>query len=136
MLPLICYEAIFARDVAAAPERPDWIMQVTNDAWFGDSAMPYQHLDQTRLRAIEQGLPVARAANTGVSAMIDPYGRILDSYPLNEAGIIDGVLPAPLAETVYSRTGNWPTIVLLVILFGGLALWRWHGRIDPASTTT
>ena len=136
MLPLICYEAIFARDVAAAPERPDWIMQVTNDAWFGESAMPYQHLDQTRLRAIEQGLPVARAANTGVSAMIDPYGRILDSYPLNEAGIIDGVLPAPLAETVYSRTGNWPTIVLLVVLFGGLALWRWHRRIDPASTTT
>lgn len=135
MLPLICYEAIFARDVAAAPERPDWIMQVTNDAWFGDSAMPYQHLDQTRLRAIEQGLPVARAANTGISAMIDPYGRILASYPLNEAGIIDGVLPAPLAETVYARTGNWPTVVLLVILFGGLVVHRARTRIDPGPRT-
>jgi len=135
MLPLICYEAIFARNVAAAPERPDWIMQVTNDAWFGDSAMPYQHLDQTRLRAIEQGLPVARAANTGVSAMIDPYGRITASYPLNEAGIIDGVLPAPLAATIYARTGNWPTIMLLVILFAGFGLWRRRTNIDPQPGT-
>jgi len=135
MLPLICYEAIFARNLAAAPERPDWIMQVTNDAWFGDSAMPYQHLDQTRLRAIEQGLPVARAANTGVSAMIDPYGRILDSYPLNEAGFIDGTLPAPLDATIYARTGNWPTVVLLVILFGGLLARRVKEDIEPGPGT-
>ena len=124
ILPLICYEAIFARDVAAAPERPDWIVQITNDAWFGNSAMPYQHLDQTRLRAIEQGLPVARAANTGVSALIDPYGRILASHPLNEQGVIDAVLPAALAPTIYARLGNWPVWVLLLTLVGGLVLVR------------
>jgi apolipoprotein N-acyltransferase len=135
MLPLICYEAIFARDVAAAPERPDWIVQITNDAWFGTSVMPYQHLDQTRLRAIEQGLPVARGANTGISAMIDPYGRVLASIPLNEAGIIDGTLPAPLAATIYVRTGNWPTIVLLLVLFGGLVMRRGKNDIDVTPRT-
>ena len=124
MLPLICYEAIFARDVSAATQRPDWIVQITNDAWFGESAMPYQHLDQTRLRAIEQGLPVARAANTGVSAMIDPYGRILASQPLNSTGVIDADLPAPLTPTLYSRMGNAPGLVLLLILLGGLGARR------------
>lgn len=124
VLPLICYEAIFARDVAAAPERPDWIVQITNDAWFGASAMPYQHLDQTRLRAIEQGVPVARAANTGVSALIDPYGRIVASHPLNAEGVVDGALPAALAPTPYARLGNLPVWVLLLVLLGGLVVTR------------
>ena len=115
-LPLICYEAVFAHDVNAAPSRPAFLIQITNDAWFGKGAGPKQHLAQARMRAIEQGLPMARTANTGVSAMIDPKGRITASLPLNMAGFVDARLPAPLAATVYSRTGDLPFGLLL--LFG------------------
>lgn len=107
-LPLICYEAVFAHDVGATPERPNFLMQLTNDAWFGNFAGPKQHLAQAQMRAIEQGLPMARAANTGISAMIDPYGRIIQSLGLNEAGYIDAMLPKPLAPTLYSKSGDIP----------------------------
>ncbi|MEW9919593.1 apolipoprotein N-acyltransferase [Marimonas sp. MJW-29] len=113
-LPLICYEAVFPHDVNAAPERPDFLIQITNDAWFGKGAGPRQHLAQARMRAIEQGLPLARSANTGISAMIDPYGRITASLPLNTAGFVDAALPAPLAPTFYSRTGDLPFALLLL----------------------
>ncbi|GFE51336.1 apolipoprotein N-acyltransferase [Roseobacter cerasinus] len=121
-LPLICYEAVFAHDVNAAPERPDFIIQITNDAWFGRNIGPQQHLAQARMRAIEQGLPLIRAANTGVSAMIDPYGRILDSLPMGAAGFIDTRLPHPLPPTFYSRIGDLPIMVLLLagLLIAGL----------------
>jgi len=115
-LPLICYEAVFAHDVNAAPVRPDFIIHATNDAWFGTRAGPQQHLAQARMRAIEQGLPVARAANTGITAMIDPSGRILDSIGLGQAGYIDAALPLPRAPTLYSRTGDLPLAVLLAVL--------------------
>lgn len=117
VLPLICYEAIFARDVAAAPERADWIVQITNDAWFGELAMPYQHLDQSRMRAIEQGLPLVRAANTGVSAVVDAKGRIKAALPMGQAGALDASLPAPLPPTTYARLGNLPVFALLAVLF-------------------
>ena len=107
-LPLICYEAIFPQDVRAAPERPDWLLQITNDAWFGRLSGPYQHLAQARLRAVEQGLPMVRVANTGVSAVIDARGRVLDALPLNEAGFLDARLPPPLPATVYARLGDAP----------------------------
>ena len=113
-LLLICYEAVFAHDVNAAPARPDFIIHATNDAWFGTYAGPQQHLAQAQMRAIEQGLPVARAANTGISAMIDPYGRITDSLGMGQAGYIDAALPAALLPTLYSRTGDWLAIVLLL----------------------
>lgn len=122
-LPLICYEAVFAHDVNAAAERPDFLIQITNDAWFGQGAGPRQHLAQARMRAIEQGLPLARVANTGISAMIDPYGRITASLPLNQAGFIDAPLPAPGMVTPYRRTGDLP-ITLFVILALGLCGWR------------
>jgi apolipoprotein N-acyltransferase len=119
-LPLICYEAVFAHEVNAMPERADFLLQVTNDAWFGKYAGPQQHLAQARMRAIEQGLPLMRAANTGISAMIDPLGRVLAALPLGEAGFLDTALPAPLPRTLYSRTGDWPIagIVLLAMLTG------------------
>ncbi|WP_245848293.1 apolipoprotein N-acyltransferase [Actibacterium ureilyticum] len=124
VLPLICYEAIFPQDVGAAQERADLLIQVTNDAWFGGTVMPRQHLDQARLRAVEQGLPVARSANTGISAMIDPYGRVVAALPYGQAGALDAALPAPLLPTVYARTGDWPILPLLVVGFALLALRR------------
>jgi apolipoprotein N-acyltransferase len=121
-LPLICYEAVFPQDVNAAPERPDMLLHLTNDAWFGTDAGPQQHLQQARLRAIEQGLPVVRAANTGISAMIDPAGRIIDALPLGRAGFIDAPLPAPLRPTIYSRTGDLSALLVLITAFGALFL--------------
>lgn len=118
-VPLICYEAVFAHDVGAVPERPDFLLQVTNDAWFGTYAGPQQHLAQARMRAIEQGLPMLRAANTGISAAIDPYGRVIASLPLGTAGFVDTDLPVPLAPTLYSRTGDKPAIAIVLL---GLAV--------------
>ena len=117
-LPLICYEAVFPHLLNAAPKRADMLIQITNDAWFGTYSGPYQHLVQARMRAAEQGLPMIRVANTGVSAMIDGYGRIRESLPLGEAGFVDAQLPKPLAPTLYSRTSDWPVFVLLCLLAG------------------
>lgn len=111
--PLICYEIVFPGEVAAAARGADWMLQVTNDAWFGDSGGPRQHLAQARVRAIEQGLPVARAANTGVSAMIDPYGRIRASLALGGRGALDSPLPAPAPRTAFSRIGDAGALALL-----------------------
>lgn len=128
-LPLICYEAVFARDVNASPQRPAFLMQLTNDAWFGAGQGPLQHLAQARMRAIEQGLPMARVANTGVSAMIDPLGRINASLALNTAGFLDARLPEPNSPTLYSRFGEWP--FLLVLLIGLAGSLRRHFRKLP-----
>lgn len=119
-LPLICYEAVFPQDVNGAPERPGFLLQLTNDAWFGTRAGPYQHLAQARMRAIEQGLPMVRAANTGISALIGPRGQLLRSIPLGQAGYADGVLPAPLPPTLYAGFGDWP--VFLLLLLAGISL--------------
>ena len=119
-LPLICYEVVFPQDVGGAKERPDYLLQITNDAWFGTNSGPYQHLAQARMRAIEQGLPMIRVANTGVSAMIDPWGRITADIPLGQAGFIDAVLPAPRDPSLYARTGDSPVIVMLLIAAIGL----------------
>lgn len=120
VLPLICYEAVFPQDLRAAPERADWILQVTNDAWFGNLSGPYQHLAQARLRAVEQGLPLIRVANTGVSAIIDARGAIVSALPLNVEGTLDGTVPAALPPTPYARTGDLP--VAGVLLLAGVAL--------------
>lgn len=125
-LPLICYEAIFPQDLRAAPERADWILQITNDAWFGTWSGPFQHLAQARLRAIEQGLPLVRVANTGVTAVIDARGRIVDSLPMGEAGYLDARLPGALPPTIYSRWGEGPVLLLLLGLV--LGLWVAHRR--------
>jgi apolipoprotein N-acyltransferase len=97
------------------------MLHLTNDAWFGQVSGPYQHLALARLRAVEQGLPVLRAANTGVSAVIDGRGRVLAALPLNAAGALDAALPPALPPTLYARTGDWP-ILLLVLLATAVAL--------------
>ncbi|MGQ0563670.1 MAG: apolipoprotein N-acyltransferase [Gemmobacter sp.] len=113
VLPLICYEAVFPGIPRAVPERPEWMLQVTNDAWFGTLSGPYQHLAQARLRAIEMGLPLIRVANTGVSAVIDAKGRIRASMALGTAGVLDHALPAALAPTPFARWGDMPLFLLL-----------------------
>jgi apolipoprotein N-acyltransferase len=112
-LPLICYEAIFPGSVAAGDERPGWIINLTNDGWFGISTGPYQHLQQARLRGIEQGLPVVRAANTGISAVIDPLGRIVARLDLGIEGVLDSSLPSAIPPTIYARTGDIPAAVVV-----------------------
>lgn len=115
VLPLICYEAVFPQDLRAAPGRADWILQITNDSWFGNLAGPWQHLAQARLRAIEQGLPLLRSANTGVTGGFDAKGRPLGQLGLNEQGWLDIAVPAALPPTPYALSGDWPETVLLVL---------------------
>ena len=117
-LPLICYEAIFPHGLVAPEGRADWLVQVSNDAWFGEASGPYQHLAQARSRAIEQGLPLARATNTGISAMIDPFGRVVASLGLGETGHVDAWLPGALPATSYVRFGDTPAIVVMLGLVG------------------
>ena len=93
-------------------------MQVTNDAWFGTASGPYQHFAQARVRAIEQGLPLARAANTGISAMIDPLGRVVQSIGLGETGFVDVLLPAPLPPTLYARIGDLSALTAMFVFLG------------------
>jgi apolipoprotein N-acyltransferase len=114
MLPLVCYEAVFPGEAVPRGERPGWMLNLTNDGWFGRSSGPYQHLQQARVRAIEEGLPMVRAANTGISAVIDPVGRVLAALPLSTEGILDSPLPRALAATPYSRWGDGPTGLLVV----------------------
>jgi apolipoprotein N-acyltransferase len=115
-LPLICYEIIFPGEAVPPGERPGWLVNLTNDGWFGLSSGPYQHLQQARVRAIEEGLPLVRAANTGVSAVIDPVGRIVNSLPLGAEGVLDAVLPRSISPPVYLRTGD--AVVGLILVLG------------------
>ena len=110
--PLVCYEVIFPW-LSAGGVRPAWLVNATNDAWYGMSPGPFQHYDAARMRAIEQGLPLVRAANTGISAVIDPYGRAVARLGLNERGIVDQALPKALPLTLYARWGEMVTLILL-----------------------
>jgi apolipoprotein N-acyltransferase len=123
---LICYEAIFPQEVVKPGSRPAWLLNVTNDAWFGVSSGPYQHLASARLRAIEQGLPLVRAANTGVSVIVDPWGRTLKRLGLQEVGILDGPLPTAISGgTPYARFGDLgATLMVLAALAAALSLRR------------
>lgn len=114
---LICYEAIFPGRVYPKGERPQWIATVTNDGWFGDSSGPRQHLDQARLRTIETGLPMARSANTGVSALFDGAGRLIERVPLYRTGVIDRPLPKPIAAPLYQRVGDLPFWLMTAAVF-------------------
>jgi apolipoprotein N-acyltransferase len=118
LVPLICYEAIFPGAVLPAGERPDWMLNVTNDAWFGFSAGPYQHLAAARLRAVEEGLPMVRAAQTGISAVFDARGREAGRLGLGRQGILVSPLPAPAPPTVMARVGLWLPTGLGVLALG------------------
>jgi apolipoprotein N-acyltransferase len=113
--PLICYEIIFPGAVMSPQdERPGWFVNVTDDSWFGPWAGPAQHLLIARARAIEEALPVARAANTGISAVIDPYGRVTAQLGLGKMAVLDSRLPAAAAPSPYARYGDWVFLLLLV----------------------
>jgi apolipoprotein N-acyltransferase len=137
-LPLVCYEVIFPGDavprserpgwlydhlgpylawpfVAGSGERPGWMLNLTNDGWFGQSAGPYQHFQQARVRAIEEGLPLVRAANTGISAVVDPLGRVIKSLPLGIEGMIDAPLPQRLPPTLYAHAGDGALATMLAL---------------------
>src|SRR5262249_13757274 len=156
-LPLVCYEIIFPADavprserpswlydnvgrhlgwptVAGTTERPGWLLNLTNDGWFGASAGPYQHFQQARVRAIEEGLPLVRAANSGISAVIDPLGRIVKSLPLGSMGVLDAPLPQPIAPTPYARLGDGPVGGLVGIAFLWVMGSRWRSRARERRT--
>ncbi len=125
---MICYEAIFAHEIIDRDTDVDWLVHVTNDAWFGKVAGPQQHLAQTRVRAIERGLPIARAANTGISAMIDGRGRIVESLRLNEAGTLLVSLPASVENTLYSLYEDMVLIILVLSVLAFSALMSRQSR--------
>jgi len=128
---LICYEAIFSGEAVpdtGLGERPGLLLNVTNDGWFGATTGPYQHLSQARLRAVEEGLPMVRAANTGLSAVIDGYGRILHQLPLGVDGVIDSPLPRPAQPTFFAGNALVGPFMLLLFCLAGALVWRRPAR--------
>ncbi len=117
-VPLICYEIIFPGQAVPAGERPAWLLNLTNDGWFGNSTGPHQHFQQARVRAIEEGLPLVRAANTGISAVVDPVGRIVASLPLGAEAVLDSPLPQRLQGTLYTRAGDGMALLLVACALG------------------
>jgi apolipoprotein N-acyltransferase len=123
--PLICYEVIFPGAVTDPAHRPAWLLNVTNDAWYGFSSGPFQHFSIARVRAVEEGLPLVRAANNGISGVIDPYGRVVKRLGLDDVGVVDSGLPVGLPDPpLYARAGDW----LLLILMLGASLPLLAGR--------
>ncbi|WP_158047698.1 apolipoprotein N-acyltransferase [Skermanella pratensis] len=112
--PLVCYEVIFPAAVKDPERRPEWLLNVTNDAWYGISAGPHQHFAIAQARAVEEGLPMVRAANTGISGVVDGYGRISAYLELGSRGVVDATLPKSLDNTPYGRIGDWILVVLLM----------------------
>lgn len=126
--PLICYESLFPGFTPMGAERPGWIVNVSNDAWFGRSSGPLQHLNLAAYRAIETGLPMVRATPTGVSALIDPWGRVDPAQQLaaGEGGVIDAILPVAAPQTLYGSAGNVPFWLAVAIILGLAPAIRWR----------
>jgi apolipoprotein N-acyltransferase len=128
--PLICYEAIFPGEVADPAHRPAWLLNITNDAWYGFTSGPFQHVAIARTRAIEEGLPLARVGNNGVSALFDPYGRVLARLDLDAIGVLDVKLPEALPPTPYSRYGDIPFFSALLLIVVTLIACIRRGQIS------
>lgn len=128
--PLICYEAVFPAALRGLPERPGWILQITNDAWFGTLTGPFQHAAQARLRAIETGLPLVRVANTGLTEVTDARGRVTAALLFGQPGYLDAALPGPLPPTPYARWGELPVLALLAALTVALLALPRKARLD------
>ncbi len=129
--PLICYEAIFPGKALDLTERPRWLLNVTNDAWFGESSGPHQHFASARFRAVEEGLPLVRAANTGISAIVDAHGRVRAKLDLGVEGVLDGPLPAALEPPPYARLQDGALLGLLVagfVLLGAARIRRPYAK--------
>jgi len=132
----ICYEIIFPGHVVDDAIRPDWIFNATNDAWFGASIGPWQHLASARMRAVEEGLPLVRAANTGISAVVDAYGATFAVLDIDTSGVIDIRLPRPLPATIYARLGDCALLILISASWvsGGYWARRQQANLKGAST--
>lgn len=124
--PLICFDTAFGGQVTYPTQRPDWLLELTNDAWFKDSWGLDQHMDLGRFRAVEEGLPLVRVTNTGISAVISPYGQVLHRLPIQKAGILDFALPHPLAPTPFSWLG-YTLFWLVLALLAGILSWQTFG---------
>lgn len=120
--PLICYEVIFARFVPRRENRPELLVNVSNDAWYGNSSGPHQHLNQARFRALEEGLPMVRSASAGISGLIDPYGRGLGLLDLSASQAVDIEVLAGLEETFYARYGDWPWMLAGILMLLGFTV--------------
>jgi apolipoprotein N-acyltransferase len=131
--PIICYESLFSGQIIKESDRPDWIALITNDAWFGNTSGPRQHLAAGRMRAVEEGLALARAANTGISALFDASGREVQRLGMERQGFLVAPLPGPLPRTLFSRLGLWApaALAVLVTLSGAVLAWR---RRRPAAS--
>ncbi len=112
---LICYEVLFPGAIVQSAQRPGVLLNVTNDGWFGTSIGPPAHFHQSRVRAVEEGVPLVRAANNGISGVIDPYGRVIQSLGLNVRGVADSALPVALARTWYARIGDYALLILSIL---------------------
>ena len=118
---LICYEIIFSNEVMRSETRPNFIVNLSNDAWFDDNSGPYQHFSNAKFRSVENGLPVIRSSNKGISAIIDPYGRVIQKLLLNQEGSIYSRLPEKIPETIYSR---YQYLIILAFLFSYFLCYR------------
>jgi apolipoprotein N-acyltransferase len=120
--PPDCYEVIFPGEIVDPGHRPAWLLNLSNTAWFGDTSGPYQHAAMSRVRAVEEGIPLVRVANNGISAVFDPYGRVVALLTLDEVAVRDAPLPTVLPPTLYSRWKDMPLFVLLVGLLAIVAI--------------
>ncbi|MBP1531950.1 MAG: apolipoprotein N-acyltransferase, partial [Alphaproteobacteria bacterium] len=141
--PLICYEIIFSSQVIRKTDKPKWIIVLTNDGWYGNSSGPYQHLVAAQMRAVEEGVSVVRSANSGISAVINPYGEVVEQIPLNMKGVIDVAVKLDEAHnTLFGKLGNFIPLSLAVLLllfaiyfekivacFRRRHTWRFHFKI-------
>ncbi len=131
--PLICYEVVYPRHAPGGEARPEWLLNISNDSWYGNSAGPRQHANQARYRALESGLPMARAASSGVSGLTDPFGRAGRVLGIEADQAVDLALPKALDETTYARHGDWPWMIVFTLVLIAAGRLSSLGRIRRAA---